>query len=71
MNILNRVNRYLVEADQKATKAKIMKFFKENPKPPDKEVHKFAEEIGFDEHKFEEVIYSVLGSIFAAGKAQV
>ena len=69
MNILNKVNKYLVEADQKATRAKIFQFFKENPNPPDKKVHEFAESLGIDEHKFEEHIYSVLGSIFAAGKA--
>jgi len=69
MNILNKVNKYLVEADQKNIRAKIMQFFKENPSPPDKKVHEFAESLGMDEHKFEEQIYSVLGSIFAAGKA--
>ena len=52
------------------TRKKIMEFFKENPNPPDEEgVHKFAEELGINTHKFEEYIYSVLGSFFAAGYA--
>lgn len=42
---------------------KIKDFFKKNPKPSDKEVHAYAEEIGIDEHDFEEHIYMILGSL--------
>jgi hypothetical protein len=49
---------------------KIIDFFKDNPRPPDKDVHSFAGELGIDEHKFEEHIYSILGDIFAYGRAK-
>ena len=70
MNILNKVNKYLVEADEKNLKLKIFDFFKKNTNPSDKEVHSFAESMGMDEHKFEEAIYTVLGSFFGAGFAK-
>ena len=71
MNILNKVNKYLVEADEKNLKQKIFDFFKKNPKPEDEAgVHKFAEELGMNTHKFEEAIYAVLGSFFGAGFAK-
>jgi hypothetical protein len=41
-------------------KAKIKKFFKENPNPSDDAVHDFAEDMGIDPHKFEEHIYAIL-----------
>lgn len=50
-------------------RAKIIDFFKRNPTPSDKAVHSFAEELGIDEHRFEEHIYRILGDIFAYGKA--
>jgi hypothetical protein len=68
MNILNKVNKYLVEADEKNIRVKIIQFFKKNPKPSDKEVHAFAESLGMDEHKFEEHIYSLLGSLVKTEK---
>jgi hypothetical protein len=48
-------------------KRSIASFFKDNPKPSDKEVHYFAEKNGIDEHYFEEIIYELLGSFFAFG----
>lgn len=69
--VLDKINEFLGEAKlaQEDHRKKIMEFFKKNPNPPDKDVHAFAEELGINEHKFEEYIYSVMGSIFAAGYA--
>ena len=48
---------------------KIMKFFKENPKVNDKDVHAFADVIGMNPHEFEGHIYMIMSSFFAAGRA--
>jgi len=70
MNILNKVENYLIEADKEAIKEKIIEFFKKNQNPADKEVHAFAESLGIDEHKFEEHIYSLLGSLIRKGEKE-
>lgn len=69
--VLDKIDEFLSEAKlaKEEHRKKIMEFFKKNPNPPDKDVHAFAEELGIDEHKFEEYIYSVMGSFFAAGYA--
>jgi len=41
----------------------IIKFFKENPSPPDKDVHALADQLGLDAHSFEEQIYKLLGKL--------
>jgi len=46
----------------------IIDFFSSHEKPTDKEVHSLSEELGIDEHKFEEIIYAILSSFFNAGK---
>jgi len=74
MTFLSKLVTYLNEAKlaKEDHRKKIMEFFKKNPNPPDEGpggVHNFAEELGINTHKFEEIIYSVLGSIFAAGYA--
>lgn len=38
----------------------IIKFFQQNKNPSDKLVHQFAEKNGFNEHKFEEMIYKLV-----------
>jgi len=58
------------QEDIKSTKIKIMDFFKNNPKPTDKEVHSFAKSMRIDEHKFEEIIYDIMGTFFGAGRAK-
>jgi len=50
-------------------KSKIIEFFKSNSKPGDDEIHEFASKLGIDKHKFEEIIYELLGSIFGYGKS--
>jgi len=47
-----------------------MDYFKNNPRPSDKDVHDFAESEGIDEHKFEEIIYEIMGTFFGAGLAK-
>lgn len=60
-----RLTEYLNEGEMSMEEihSKIKDFFKKNPKPSDKEVHEFAESLGVDEHKFEEHIYMILGSM--------
>ena len=42
------------------TEKQLLQFFLDNPNPSDKEVHAFAEKLGMDEHKLEEVIYRLV-----------
>jgi len=49
---------------------KIIKFFHDNPTPKDSQIHSFAENEGMDTHKFEEVVYSLIGSFFGAGRSK-
>ena len=62
---------YLQELDNNnSTQEKIINFFKKNPKPTDDEVHSFAESEGINKHKFEEIIYELLGSFLGEGKSK-
>lgn len=69
-----QVKKEVVEEEEKNNKDKIymeiMNFFADNPNPPDDEVHAIAEKLGLDPDKFEEYIYSILGSILGTGKAK-
>jgi hypothetical protein len=56
------------EMDETEIHNKIKNFFKKNPKPSDKQVHSFANELGIDEHEFEEHIYMILGSMLKEEK---
>ena len=58
------VRRTRVRAEKDVRK-EIMQFFKENPNPPDSEVHKLAEDLGIDPHKLETVIYSILSELLS------
>jgi hypothetical protein len=46
----------------------IIEFFSTHEKPSDKDVHALAEQLGIDEHKFEEKIYELISSFLNAGK---
>jgi hypothetical protein len=70
MNILSKVDNYLTEADEKNIRGKIIEFFKKNPEPADKEVHALAKSLGMDKHRFEEHIYSLLGSLIRKGEKE-
>lgn len=63
LNILN-------EQDNSNIQIQIIEFFKNNPSPTDKEVHAFSKRLNIDEHKFEEMIYKLLGSFFGAGRSK-
>ncbi len=53
------------------TEDKIIEFFKNNPSPKDHaEVHKYAEELGIEDSKFEEMIYKLIGSFLGYGKSK-
>jgi len=41
----------------------IKDWFKKHPRPSDDQVHKFAEELGVNPHKFEEHVYMILGDL--------
>jgi|GEM_PF-1484668 len=49
---------------------KIIQFFKENPSPPDKQVHEFAGSIDMEPNDLEAHIYMILGSFLGAGKSK-
>jgi len=69
--VVSRNIGYLKEQDEthKDIRMRILDFFKENPRPTDNEVHGLADELGINEHDFEEHIYAILGDIFAYGRA--
>jgi len=48
----------------------IMDFLKNNPSPPDEDMHALADKMGIDPHKFEGHVYMILGSILGAGRAK-
>lgn len=53
--------------EQENIEQKIVEFFSKNSNPTDEQVHSFANQEKIDEHKFEEIIYSILGSFFNKG----
>lgn len=52
-----------LEKSDKSIKDKIIKYLIENPNPPDKKVHAFAEKSGIEPDKLEAIIYSILSEI--------
>lgn len=48
----------------------IIKWFMENPNPPDSAVHAFAEKIGIDPDKLEGHIYMILSDILTGGRSK-
>ena len=73
MDILDRIGNLLGEdivTDKRETaKRKAFAFLKNNPKPPDKDIHKMAAEMDIDANLFEELIYEILGSFAGHGYA--
>jgi len=62
---------YLQELNNpNSTQEKIIEFFKKKLKPSDDEVHSFAEDEGINKHKFEEIIYELLGSFLGEGRSK-
>lgn len=61
----------LNETDNKdELKQKIVDFLAKNPNPKDEDIHKFAEGEGIEPDNFEEIVYSILGSILGFGKSK-
>lgn len=50
---------------------RIIEFFKNNPNPSDKKVHAFAQKLGINEHKFEELIYRLMTSYVQGGLGEL
>lgn len=48
----------------------IMELLYNNPSPPDKVIHDLSDKLGIDTHKFEAIIYKILGSFLGAGRAK-
>mgnify|MGYP001767083962 CR=1 FL=1 len=70
MSILNKIDKYLNEEQEKkdSVKEKLYKFFKDNKNPPDKKVHGLAEKLGIDPDDLESEIYSILSSFMSNGR---
>lgn len=47
--------------------AQIIKWFIDNPNPPDESVHDMAEELGLDPDELESHIYAILSSVLTGG----
>ncbi len=47
-------------------RAAIRTFFVRNPRPSDKQVHALASDLGINKHRFEEIIYKMLGELLQA-----
>lgn len=67
--ILNKLNEQDA-SNAKQMKAKIAEFISKNPTPSDPQIHSFAQENGINEHRFEEIIYSMIGDFWGFGKAK-
>ncbi len=52
-----------IEGKMKSLDMEIKKFLKKNPKPKDTQIHALAEKLGIDVHKFEEMVYQILGDM--------
>lgn len=63
-----KLKHHLNESDD--IEVKIINFFADNPNPKDNEIHKFSDDEGINTHKFEEIIYGIMGSFFGAGKSK-
>ena len=62
---------YLQELNnENSIQEKIVNFFVKNPKPTDDEIHSFAEAEGINKHKFEGIIYELLGSFLGQGRSK-
>jgi hypothetical protein len=71
VRVSERKEQILMEQDENfKLHESIIKWFMEHPYPKDEDVHKFASEMGMDEHEFENHIYSILSSVLSEGKSK-
>lgn len=64
----NHNDKYLLADD--SLEWKLINFFINNPNPTDSQVHKFAEDIGINEHRLEEEVYKLISTFLTGGKFQ-
>jgi len=57
-----------VQDKEEQVMGSIVEFFSSHEKPSDADIHKLAEDLGIDEHKFKEKIYQILSSFWNAGR---
>jgi hypothetical protein len=66
----NIILKYMIkESKDDDIQEKIFNFFLKNPKPKDKQIHSFAEDLNIEHSKFEEIVYNMLGSFLSGGKS--
>ena len=76
MDILDKIDMLIEDVDgltrdkEEEAKLKIMAFLKDNPAPPDSEIHKMSDDLGIDIPIFEGIVYKVLGSFAGHGRAK-
>lgn len=66
---INKKEQLIIEEEAKDAelRAQLIEFFRTNKNPTDKDFHAFAETLGVDEHKAEEVAYSMLSEFWGDG----
>lgn len=69
-SVIKYLNKLYESESPKSIQEKIIDFFKNNPKPADKQVHAFAEREGIEHSQFEEIVYEMLGSFLGQGKSK-
>jgi len=57
-----------LSSESKDIKKEVIKLFTKNPPKSDKDIHNLANKFNIDPDKLEEVIYSIVASIFNSGK---
>lgn len=60
---------FLIKSNNKIQQD-IIEFFQNNPYPEDEDVHSFAEKIGIDPDKLENIIYQILSTFVSSGLSQ-
>ena len=69
-SVIKYLNRLYESDTNDSIHQKIADFFKKFPKPEDEQIHSFADSEGIDKHKFEEIVYELLGSFLGEGKSK-
>jgi hypothetical protein len=72
INVEDRRETIIMEQENKMDKihSEIIKWFMENPNPPDKKVHSFADQLGIAPDELEGHIYMILSEILSEGKSK-
>lgn len=67
-----KFNDYILneKEDNTSMYVKLQEFFIKNPNPKDSEIHAFAEREGINTHRFEEIVYELIGSFLGEGRSK-